>query len=539
MSNPFVLQQRVLKQILKDRPSVKDGMATALKAVQAAKHGEAWKKSGPVDWAKLEAKWVKWFDALLKKHPPEKRAGLLWFEVPSENNDAMTSVSGYEKLDRTEESFGLQGGRFWPKDKKGGTWPEGLLDLPELDGFFAGAGWGEDDNADKLLPGFYALAFAAATLLVLNELPKTKLSSVVQIGSGIGVVAGWVEGGEEAIGILTNSGWKPLTVDRKALKVNPLLLDPNSSVMSAKHYLAAGGDPNWREGRTGESVLMKQHEEENIRLLVEAGADVNAVDKKGRGVLHHLTELSMLGLLLERGADLHHRSQDGYTAFDSVCSHGGCEAEHLEMMWKAGGRPTRDAKGMLRPFRELGGHGPIEAEVLRFWKSKKFDLDERDQEGRTLLWVNLERHAKSCAELISMSPKERVEGSLQGELYQDAYAITVLEEGADPDQRLPESKVRLIPRDATPLMMRCYFDDRLVKALLKHGADPLAKSAEGKTALDYARAVAEDPKRLDGQGAEKIVRILEKAVAAAEKRTPAKKPMKPMKKPVKKSAERG
>lgn len=532
MSNPFVLQQKVLKQILKDRPSVEAGMAMALKMVRAAKHGEAWKKCGPVNGEKLTDQWVKWFDALIKKHPPRKKIGLLWFEALHDLNPAMTSVSGYEKLDRTAETFGLEAGRFWPVDRKGDTVKEGLLPLPELDAFFARAGWvvysqvEEEPSAEaealqeRLRPGFYALSFAAVALLVINGLSRTRFfqsAGAVQAG----VMVGWVEGGEEPIGILSAAGWRPLTLDRGSLKVPAICLDPTSVMLRVKDYIEAGGDPNWRDKRSGRTALMEQSGERgNMRALIAAGADVNAVDKDGRNVLHHLDDLGALGPLLESGADLACRAKDGFTAFDRVAAHGGCRGHHLEMMWKAGGRPTRDERGMLRPLRELGVNGPVERDVLRFWKKRKIDFNEADRDGATPLWLNLARHARQCAEWNSMAADLQDDPS--SEFYVDKHAIALLAEGADPDARAPEIKARLVPKNATPLMLRCYHHDRLVRALLKHGADPLAKSADGKTALDYARAAAAS-KSPDAVGAKKVVRLLERAVKAAEKKATRRK----------------
>lgn len=207
--DPFTLQRRVCREILKTRPSAERGMAAALKAVAAAPGGKAWAKAEAAapDWAALEARWVAWFDALLKEAPPPEPTALLWFERPSDLNPALTSVSGYAELDTADEAWGLEAGRHWPVEESGATQAAALLDLPELDAMFAAAGWGGDDGPDETLsPGFYALASAATVLLVLNGLPRTRLLALAGVDR-VGVVTGWAEGGEEPVGLLSESGW--------------------------------------------------------------------------------------------------------------------------------------------------------------------------------------------------------------------------------------------------------------------------------------------------------------------------------------------
>ena len=67
-------------------------------------------------------------------------------------------------------------------------------------------------------------------------------------------------------------------------------------------------------------------------------------------------------------------------------------------------------------------------------------------------------------------------------------------------------------------MVRRYSTDRLVRALLSHGADPHARCAKGKTALEYAREASKTPQRPGHEGAAKVARLLELAMAAPPKR---------------------
>lgn len=528
----FRLQRRLFREIIRTRPSVQDGMAAALAAVKEAPHGEAWAACKCADWSRGEARWVRWFNRLLKKRPIPRETELLWFEVPSELNPALTSVSGYAKLTPWHHSFGLEEGRFWPEDDEGYTRNEGLLRLPELDAVFAGVGWGRsgsDEVVERLRPGVYALSYAYAALLVCNGLPRTRLPSRVGVRGGVGVVVGWAEGGPDPIGVLAPAGWRPLRYDPRSIKARPEELDPSSMTLNVGKYLANGGDPNWRERRTGETLLIKCADRfpPEIRRLVAAGADVNAADKQGQSVLHHFgaCELPILQLFLDQGADPRTRTADGQTVLDRYVDDGRCTVHHLEVLWKAGARLGKEPGRIPRPIRSLVESG-IWAEgtkrqfsrLLRFWLDRGFRLDARDREGRTALWIALECHAAELPERLVWLRENPNSDERLGYRH-DAVAIMLLDHGADPNARLVFSRHKAIPAGATPLMVRGYEDERLVKALLKHGADPLARCSKGRTALDYAQRAAADPRRPGTKGAQRVAALLERAMKrAASKR---------------------
>jgi ankyrin repeat protein len=79
--------------------------------------------------------------------------------------------------------------------------------------------------------------------------------------------------------------------------------------------LEHGANPNRRGGRDNRSALhwtARRGDEEATRMLLEAGADVNAVDERGESVLHAAAErgtAEVVRLLLEYGADATAESQ--------------------------------------------------------------------------------------------------------------------------------------------------------------------------------------------------------------------------------------
>jgi ankyrin repeat protein len=97
-----------------------------------------------------------------------------------------------------------------------------------------------------------------------------------------------------------------------------LLLDAGADVNSAKnhrrghplHYAADGrsGEPDWREDK----------QLETIHALLDAGAEIDAQDKNGATALHRAVRTRCFGAvecLLERGADPKIKNEPGSTVF--------------------------------------------------------------------------------------------------------------------------------------------------------------------------------------------------------------------------------
>jgi hypothetical protein len=83
--------------------------------------------------------------------------------------------------------------------------------------------------------------------------------------------------------------------------------------------LAHGGDPNLVAQRLGQTpifnAIMRTDDKENIRLLIEAGADLDAQDTMGRTpmmVAANLRAYDVVNLLLEAGADYTITDNHGY-----------------------------------------------------------------------------------------------------------------------------------------------------------------------------------------------------------------------------------
>src|SRR6201999_4407432 len=101
--------------------------------------------------------------------------------------------------------------------------------------------------------------------------------------------------------------------------VTPLSLAcTNGDADLVKTLLKAGADPNTTIPSSGETVLMtasRTGKTEPVRALIEAGARVDATDRKGQTALMWAADedhAEVITLLVQSGADLHARLKSGF-----------------------------------------------------------------------------------------------------------------------------------------------------------------------------------------------------------------------------------
>ena len=228
------------------------------------------------------------------------------------------------------------------------------------------------------------------------------------------------------------------------LGVTPLALAAlNASAEMADALLRAGADPDAaRPG--GETVLMTAARTGSpalVRALVAAGAAV-------RGTAHFRAQTPLMWaaseghagvvqLLIEAGADVHARSVHGTTA--------------LLLAARSGDVDTARAL--------LDGGADVDAAEPYLPFDGRVDVEESQTSGRSPLLVA----SASMAAISGWEYSLDVEPSTH-----EALALFLLERGADPN--MPDS----IGRTALHAAVETGKAD-LVKALLKHGADPNAR----------------------------------------------------------------
>ncbi|MEK6701552.1 MAG: hypothetical protein AABZ53_04765 [Planctomycetota bacterium] len=451
----------------------------------------------------------------MSKLPPSPKLGLAWFEFPSDLNPVLTSVSGHETLDTSDPSFGLEVERDWPIDRRGFTLPAGLFPMPELDKFFHVAGWrtGSEVPENELLhPGVCALGSACATLLVIHTLPQTK---ILQHSTGsLGVMIGWADGDYMPIGVLNSKGWGPLKRTPRVAPPRPEELKPEDGRFDAFQFIKAGKDPRQLDKRTRTPLLMRIMfpEFKMVEHLIKHGADASALDRKRQNMLHTIgaDELPLLRVLLDAGAGANQVDASGRTPLDRIVNDGRCTVAHVDLIWSRGGRLGRRSTGRTYPIHMLceDAFGDCIPQLVDWWLKHGQRLEGRDGRGRTPLWAALKGHADE----VEWKAKNPEHASPLGEGSGVAVILMLLARGANPNTRLRQSPSRLIPPGATPLMVRRYTSVRLIRELLRRGADPHAKCTKGLTALDYARIAAHKPDLPQNAKAPQIVRLLERAM---------------------------
>lgn len=552
MADPFKLQQRLRRQLLSDRPSIRDGMALVQRALE--KEDGAWKACRGIHWERGLTRWVAWLNALVKTAPPPKGGlGLVWFETPSELNPAMTSVSGWTVVGPASESFGAERQRVWPLADTASTLLEGLHDQPELEEAMERAGWRDhrgEAAEDGIEAGVFALCSCYTLLLVLNGLPRCSLA---RQAIPMGVCAGWAEGDIEKVGGLVKGRWSkfPRATPSQPKPLSQLEMEDLARFWPLK-FLAAGGSADYRDRYTGGSLLHHAVlcDAREIERLIDAGVDVNATDNTGDTVLHAMWSSSagVVQAIIEAGADVNARAADGctvlqrfgaselpvlrrlvdagadplavnprgWTLLDVAMEDGRCTIAHLRYLTSLGIQPA-----IVSPLHSLAADNVYESarlgqikQMLGFWLRQDEDINRPCPAGLTPLWHALRAHAVELAEHQSWLKNNRDIGG-DWDYSHDRVAELLLSKGANANARFTGVHP-LIPPGATPLMVRRYDDARLVKSLLAAGADPLAVSAEGSTALDYARIAAKTPQEVGHKGALSVVQILERVTKRAQ-----------------------
>lgn len=242
-----------------------------------------------------------------------------------------------------------------------------------------------------------------------------------------------------------------------------------------KELLARGADPNAKNDGGVAALIPATDNVETTRLLVEAGADVNTRTEDGTSALivaaRRAGAAPVATYLLAKGADVGASTLDGVTALHRAAEAG--DLDMLKLLLDRGADVNSQRKSGRSPLASsvLFGHGT----AVRYLLSKGAKTNLGD--------VGLSR-------AISQGNVEIVKA--------------LLEAGAD---------VKSTGGPEPLLVFACFSynaDPQIVKLLLDRGADPTAKSQQGRTPLELARE----------RGYEEVAKLL---VEAMEKKQAVKK----------------
>lgn len=179
--------------------------------------------------------------------------------------------------------------------------------------------------------------------------------------------------------------------------LTPLMHSDCSAVTEL--LLQRGADVHARDcgGRT---ALLYARTAGQVRLLLAAGADPNAVDKTGNTALMCVPDAEIAGLLLAAGVDVNHRNATGVTALLLAES-----PDVAKALLAAGADETAcDAEGnnALHVAAILQNK-----EQVRFWARRGMPLDAVNEEGLTALDLAEEAGNEGIAKILRAAARSK------------------------------------------------------------------------------------------------------------------------------------
>ncbi len=258
---------------------------------------------------------------------------------------------------------------------------------------------------------------------------------------------------------------------KKGEKTDPLILEAarSSNVMAARYLLIRGADPN-ETGAAGWTALMNavtccqngRGNLEMVRLLLEWKAAVDQADEQGVTPLMRTTDPRIAGLLIEKGANVNALDRRGNNALNTVAASSSMResetAAMVRLLLEKGADPNRPGADRRRPLVTATWRG--HREVVGILLDKGADIEQLDPAGITPLMVAAQSHQEPMLRLL-VDRRANVNA-------RDRYG-------------------------ATPLMhllggLACSTIEEAVRPqidlLLAAGADPSLADADGQTVID-------------------------------------------------------
>jgi ankyrin repeat protein len=245
--------------------------------------------------------------------------------------------------------------------------------------------------------------------------------------------------------------------------------------------LAAGADPNLQDANGETALLLGASRPVIVRALLAAGADPNCEDGEGETPLLAAaqTSLESVRLLLESGADVHHRDHFGVSALTIADASGASEI--VEVLRRAGASPTLTDR-LHQAIREG------DPEAVKSLLAEGADVNGFDTELYETPLMAALRHRQ--LDILVLLLEAGADPMVEAEGFENAGEtafVAAAREGSPWALRiLLQAKARPSDRDAA-LLAGCAHP-AVVRVALENGARPNAKGERGISPLACAAA---------------------------------------------------
>lgn len=268
--------------------------------------------------------------------------------------------------------------------------------------------------------------------------------------------------------------------------VTPLLYaSAMGSLEGMKLLIAAGADVNAADNRGSTALLWAACDPARVAMLLEKGASVTAKTQGGRTPLMAAAScesgVDSVRMMLAKGADINAVAQFGQTAMTEAAFSGGPRV--MRVLLEAGAKAeTADGGGFTAL---MGAVGWGDVEMARLLLAKGANVNAASQFAGKVVHGDIA--LKQLTPLMMAAPFGSPE-----------MIQVLLDAGANVNAKDCRGMTALMNAVATPRQ-----DARVVKMLLAKGADVNVVSGAGETALDWARKF----------GVKQTIAVLEKAGA--------------------------
>ncbi|KAJ3099080.1 hypothetical protein HDU96_010833 [Phlyctochytrium bullatum] len=244
-----------------------------------------------------------------------------------------------------------------------------------------------------------------------------------------------------------------------------------SNVATLQLLLQHGFDPNWPfQERTSFSKLTEDASYDILKVLLEHGADANARDASGSSLLHHCalntqssgtSQCKSIPLLLDAGADIDALDRQGYTPLSLACTvkNVSLNSHCIRLLLESGANLNANCR--WPPLHAAADRGLVK--IVKLLLAEGAQVNFPNSTGKTALHVALE----------------------DGQKYKQVRVpMLLLETGADPTLRCHADRT---PLHALPEVVTWGPDtQRLFDALVERGA-VLEDNAVWQKLCDSAR----------------------------------------------------